>query len=297
MTGASFLQMEFRNTASSGEKYIVEVGDGIPFDTEIIASEDVIGSKHILCDALGEITFTQKGVFFVSWFVAQQTGLAADGANFALEMTVDGERLAVIGSGHTKFSALSGFGVVNVPKAGTTLVLKNTAGARATLSKHTQVKAGLALFSLTPEQQEKKLGYMHRQTLVAVEYPTDSRLLFPTLIKNDPEGIVTYDDGVFTLGRKGTYLITWELPIEATDEFDEVYVALKYNGVVQSVSYAPLPIGVVTGSAVIINEAIDGEVELAVILEQASVGEPPADIVRVAGRANVVVTQIEDVVV
>ena len=284
MRGASFLQLEFRNNTYLGERYIVEQHAEIPFDTEIICSED-----GLITSTNGVITFGQSGVFFVSWFVAQQTGLAPDGANFALTLVVDNILTEVIGSGHTKFSSLSGFAVINVPKAGCTLLLKNIASSRATLSKFTQVKAGIALFSLTPEQEVKRLGYNHRQTLSAIEYNTGETVKFGTSVKVDPYGIITYDEGIFTLGKISTYLITYELPIEATDEFDEVYVELVVDGLGNSIAYAPLPIGVVAGSAVVVTEEADIEIYLRVILE----GELHTDIVRIANRGNIVITQID----
>ena len=291
MAGIQFLQVEFRNTAASGDRYAVLPTESIPFDTEVFQSKDEADVAHItFLD--GNITFSKSGVFFVNWFVAQQTGLAVDGANFALEMEVEGNPTKVIGSGHVKISASSGFAVLIVPTAGTVLTLTNTANRKATLSEHTQVKAGLAVFSVAPEAEDlMALGYGHAQIDISEEYDTGDTILFPVGIKYDPDNIVTYDAGVFTLANQGTYLVTWEIPIEATDERDEAYVELLYNDVVHSVSYAPLPIGVVSGSALIINDESYGTVQLRVTHAD---HPTDGDIVHVGVKANIVITQISN---
>ena len=294
MAGIQFLQVEFKNTSDAGKRYAVMPMASIPFDTTVFQSTDDSDVPHITYSG-GDITFSKPGVFFVSWFVAQQTGLAADGANFALELQVEGSPIRVIGSGHVKISASSGFAVLNVPAADTILTLINHAGRKATLSEHTLVKAGLAIFSVAAEPEELiPLGYGHAQIGTAAEYNTGDIILFPTGIKYDPNDIVTYNAGVFTLANMGTYLVTWEIPIEATDEHDEVYLQLLYNDVEHSVSYAPLPIGVVSGSALIVNDTVDGTVKLKVIHE----GSPgdDIDIVHIGIKANIVITQISNLI-
>lgn len=296
MGSIQFLQVEFRNTAGSGDRYAVMPNMAIPFDTDIFQSEGSGGVPHITySSSTGEITFSKAGIFFVNWFVAQQSGLSSDGANFALEMTTLGSPIRIVGSGHVKIAASSGFAILNVPAAGTILTLTNTATHKATLSEHTQIKAGLAIFSVASDSEEiNNLGYAHAQIENSEEYDTGDTILFPTAINFDPDHIVTYDAGIFTLAATGTYLVTWEIPIEATDEGDEVYIQLLYNGASHSVSYAPLPIGVVSGSALIVNNNVNGTVQLKVIRDGQGAEE---DVVHIGTKANIVITQISNLTV
>jgi len=293
MAGIQFLQIEFRNTAQLGDRYAIMPTDPIPFDTAIVQSKDDNNVPHITF-ANGEITFSKPGIFFVNWFAAQQTGLATDGANFALDTQIAGTPIRVIGSGHSKFSASSGFAVLNITVAGTVLKLINNADRKATLSEHTQVKAGLAIFSVTPEPEDLiPLGYAHAQSEVMTDYETNDVILFPNGIKFDPDDIITYDQGTFTLANTGTYLVTWDIPIEATDEHDEAYIELLHNGVTHSVSYAPLPIGLMSGSALVLNDVVDGTLQLKIIYDDGS--GTAEDIVRIGIKANIVVTQISNI--
>jgi len=291
MGSIQFLQVEFKNTASSGERYAVMPNEAIPFDTEVSQSKDSSNVPHIsYSNSTGEISFSKAGTYFVNWFVAQQTGLSIDGANFALEMAPpESPARIIVGSGHVKIAASSGFAILNIPAAGTVLTLTNTATHKATLSEYTQVKAGIAVFSVAPDiEATNKLGYAHAQIEVSEVYATGTTILFPVAIKYDPDDIVTYDAGIFTLAAKGTYLVTWEIPIEATDERDEVYIELFQNGTSHSISYAPLPIGVVSGSALIVNNDVDGTIQLKIIHDE------EGDEVHIGTKANIVITQISN---
>ena len=293
MAGIQYLQIEFRNTAQSGDRYAVMPTFPIPFDTTIVQSKDDNNVPHITF-ANGEITFSNSGIYFINWFAAQQTGLATDGANFALETLIAEIPIRIIGSGHSKFSASSGFAVLNISTAGTVLKLINNADRKATLSEHTQVKAGLAIFSVTPEPEDLiPLGYAHAQSEVTADYETNDVILFPNGIKFDPDDIITYNQGTFTLANTGTYLVTWEVPIEATDEHDEAYIELVHNGATHSVSYAPLPIGLMSGSALVLNDEADGTLQLKIIYDDGS--GSAEDIVRIGIKANIVITQISNI--
>lgn len=302
MTGASYIQLEFRN---AGNRYMVEQGQSVPFDTPIIQSFNRDNQPHMQWHLDSDnpqnngLIFNQAGTYFVSWFVAQQTGLATDGANFSMQLTLnEGAPEAitydVIGSGHVTFSALSGFAVVTIPQSNAILRLVNVSNSRASLSKHTQVKAGIAVFSLTPDPVDQLLGHGHAQTNTVQDYNTDEIIVFGQRVKFDTQNIVTLDNaGQFTLSDPGTYLITWEIPIEGTDQYDSVYVQLLVNGTTHSTSYAALPTGLIAGSAVLTNGATPMTLALQISYPQ-DLGTDQ-ETVRVAEFANIVIAQLDNV--
>lgn len=312
MGNVQFLQIEFNGVA--GTRYSVADGWAIPFDTTVFQSKSDGIETDIDFDAFddvagtgsGMVTFTQPGVFFINWFVAQQTGLSAAGSNFSLILTVDGiETQSVIGSANTKISSSSGFAVLTVPKSGSTLILRNISGSKATLSEHTLVKAGMAIFSLGGGQDEVlPLGFGHYQTNPNGfgennnnQLATGESIPFSNTIKEDANGVVTFQasysansinyENAFILKSTGTYHINWEIPVSATDIHDETYTQLIFNNEPYSTAYIPTPLGVVVGSAIIANNTANGIVQLK-CFHTDIVG----DTVIVGSNANMVITQI-----
>jgi len=284
----------------------------IPFDTLI--NESVTGSisdLEFVTEEIndvevpnGEIKFNKPGVFFINWYVAQQTGLSGNGANFSIVVSNDIAN-SIYGTSNAKISGTSGFGIVSVV-AGDTVSLINASTNNATLSEHTQVKAGIAIFSINAETfVPDPLGYGHSQ-MTSTEsmnpFTSGSSILFGQPIKYDPYDIVTYEEtgdsvegfsGVFTLNNKGTYLVTWDIPILGTDVHDECYVEVIFDGATIVYSYLPLPIGVISGSALIVHNSETASPELSFnIIHINDPQNENDDLIQFGYNANVVITQI-----
>lgn len=245
------------------------------------------GGTHInYNNANGVITFTTVGVYYLNWFVAQQTGLATDGSNFAIRKSA----LDVVGSNHIKISQTSGFAIVHVTAANQTVVLVNVADAPASLSDVALVKAGLAVFGVADDggspSPGEPLGYLQAQVSNGpVTLHDDEMIDFNDIITRDPDDIVTQHNGNhrFILAEAGTYLVTWEIPVAATDVNAFARVSLLLDGNVHSVSFRPTALGVVSGSAMVVNTQADAELYLI---------NSTGDEMEIDSLANVVITQI-----
>jgi len=238
-------------------------------------------------DTTGVITFNTVGVYFINWFVGQQTGLSSDGSNFAIVTSDSDPDFGA--SSHVKISPASGFAIIDVETVGKAITLTNKSSYGATLSQTTQVKAGLAVFALADTSVPPptiKLGYSQAQVSVGgAQLAQADQIIFDEVIKLDTHGIVTYDDvtGIFTIGEKGTYLVTWEIPVSATDTNDFVVIDLELNGATYTSSHMPLPIGVLSGSAIVVIDTVDSTLQLV---------NPSADTVEITDLCNIVITQI-----
>jgi len=283
------------------EKTLAEIipanGGVVVFDNVLADSENGISYN----DTTGVFSVENDGVYVVNWFVAQQTGLAADGSNFALvgasEDWADNE---VIASAHVKISQTSGFAVIEFTdlKEPATFKLVNNSGFSAALSERTQVKAGLMVFGLAdsepPPPPSVQLGYIHAQLSEAgaINLPplgdADS-VVFDDVLSFDPYGIISYDDttGVFTVDSSGTYLVNWQIPVSATNINDYVYMSLVVDGMDYSVCHMPLPIGVLSGSAMVAITLSDTNPSATLQLVNSS-----GDLVEITDLCNIVITQI-----
>ena len=145
---AYFLQLELDSTTNP---FQVAVEGVVPFTTEVVNS----GSDMFTWTQDGEINILKKGTYFINWYVAQQTGLALDGSNFALQIVGDINMLHSTGSSHLKITAVSGFAILDVGDSPMTIQLLNVSEYPATLSEDTKIKAGIAIFGVDEIQGEK----------------------------------------------------------------------------------------------------------------------------------------------
>ena len=278
-----YLQLE-RTTAGS-----IASGAALAFDTVLLSSGSAI--SYDAATPTGIITFNTAGVYFINWFVAQQTGLSTDGSNFAIVTSPD-NLPDLRGSSHVKISPASGFAIVNITAAGQTVTLVNKSAYGATLSSATQAKAGLAVFAVTDSGATPptlELGYAQTQLAAGGALLADTDpIVFDNIITQDPYNIVTYDNatGLFTLSEIGTYLVTWEVPVSATDQNDYVDITLELNGTAYSEAHMPLPIGVLSGSAMVV--VIDADSTLQLV-------NSSGDTVQTTDLCNIVITQINQV--
>jgi hypothetical protein len=122
----------------------------------------------------------------------------------------------------------------------------------------------------------------------------------PIPFKNliDQDGPVTYDHDtcIFTLEKAGTYQVTWEIPVEATDVHDELYLQLLSSTkaplttpdlAVHTQTYAPLPINVSTGSAIVkARDFTEIQLRIAPYLDKVT------DWIRITNNANITIAQL-----
>ena len=269
-----YLQLEKRSSGA------VNTNDSVDFNVLVQSGGSAISYDM----ATRHITFHESGVYYLSWFVAQQTGLATDGSNFAIITSAQAGPPGITGSNHIKISQTNGFAIIKTDVPNVTAQLVNVSDASAQLSNTAHVKAGLAVFGLPSSLDSPVLGYMQAQVSAAtVTLQDGAPIYFDYLIEHDPDMIVDKNNTQFILKNPGTYLVTWEIPVDATDTKDYADITINYNGTAHSTAHIPLPIGVLSGSAMIVNTAASGIVELF---------NTTGDIVRITGKANIVITQI-----
>ena len=309
-----YLQIEFLNSSALDpfRPAIIAAGGAIPFDHPLKSTSAIEYD-----DQAARFTIKASGSFLINWFVAQQTGLSPEGSNFGIAVynpILDDEDPdypglmppeIIVGSGHVKISSISGFAIIDVTdeqadEGGVIFELRNTSNYDAALSERTQVKAGLAAFGTSHDMFKMAYGQWQASGWDKIIDPYDladrEKIKFnESLIM--PLGIVPSDsdDGggarigydIFTLENPGVYQISWEIPIEATYSSDEVEVALELNGTtVYARSYSPLPIGVVSGTAIIITTEED--MTLSLVNYQSGVG----NIIQLGNYANLAIHQI-----
>jgi hypothetical protein len=148
--------------------------------------------------------------------------------------------------------------------------------------------------SIPPPPPIVHLGYAQVQLSVAgaallPPLGNGEPVIFDDPIVDDNHNIVTYNDttGVFTLNSSGTYLVTWELPVSATDTKDYVYMTLELNGEDYSTCHMPLPIGVLSGSAIVPITLSSTRTSATLRLVNST-----GDLVEITDLCNMVVTQV-----
>ena len=249
----------------------------------------LLTNNQIMHTPEGVLTFLQTGLYFVNWFVAQQTGLSVDGSNFAIVTSTDPDT-GFTGSSHVKIAPATGFAIIRVDNVGKTIRLVNKSTHRATLSDDTRVKAGIAVFGIADATSPvaAPLGYLQAQVANGSHELNDEEwIAFDSTIVADPDNIVRKgaNGEDFTLANIGTYLVTWEIPIEATDAKGVVSFDLLLNDVIYSNSFSTLPVGVLAGSALVVNPATNGVLQLV---------NASGDIVKIANKTNIVITQVSN---
>jgi len=308
---ATNLQLEFLNTDSLSPT-IIPTGSAIPFDHPLITTDAIDYD-----DTTGRFTIKQAGSWVINWFVAQQTGLSPEGSNFGVAIynpildDTDPEYPGlmepefIIGSGHVKISATSGFALINVDdeqlvEGGVVFELVNTSDHSAALSERTQVKAGIAVFKSTDDSFRMAYGQWQASGWDKIDNPynlEDEEAIKFNVPILQAYGIDAIDSGIgtrtgydiFELERPGVYQVSWEIPIEATDTVEAVEIILQLDGAtVYSRSYSPLPIGVVSGTAIL--STTSRNKTISIINLQSGDG----DIIQIGNYANIAIHQIAE---
>jgi len=309
-----YLQTEFLNSdaVDPSRPAIVPVDDAVLFDNPISTTAAIEYD-----DVTGRFTIKSIGAFLVNWFVAQQTGLSPEGSNFGIAVYKpildenDNNHPGLMppeiisGSGHVKIAPASGFAIITVTKeqlqeGGVVFELRNISSHDAALSERTHVKAGLAVFGVSSQMFELGYGQWQASGWDKVTDPYDledgEKIKFNEPVLT-PFGIVASDseDGagarvgydIFTLANAGVYQISWEIPIEATYSVDEVDIALELNGTTVYVrSYSPLPIGVITGTAIVVTTEDDQTLSLL------NIQPDGGNVIQIGNYANLAIHQI-----
>ena len=305
---ATNLQLEFLNTDSL-DPAIILAGGAIPFDNPLVTTDAIEYNA-----ATGRFTVKQAGSWIVNWFVAQQTGLSPEGSNFGVAVynpILEGESgypglmepEFIIGSGHVKISATSGFAIISVDdeqlvEGGVVFELVNTSDHDAALSERTQVKAGIAVFKSSDDDFRMAYGQWQAsgwdKTLDPYNLEHEEAIKFDKSILN-AYGIEAIDSGIgsrtgydiFELEKPGVYQVSWEIPIEATDTVEAVEIILQLDGsTVYSRSYSPLPIGVVSGTAILSTTARNKTISII------NLQEGDGDVIQIGNYANIAIHQI-----
>ena len=307
-----YLQIEFRNQASPSLTPIVGTQQNILFDIILAAStyDTPTGTFQSVTydESTGIFGIKRAGVYLVNWFVSQQTGLSPEGSNFGI--VIDPSSASpewIVGSGHVKISPTAAFAVINVTEeealtpSGKEFSLMNVSSHDAALSKRCHVKAGLAVFCVSQDVFNKGYGHWQSSGWDKIIEPYNlnhgealkfnQSLLNPVGITptdstfGEPSARVGFD--TFTLINPGVYQVSWEIPIEATYSVSEVEIALEIDGsTVFSRSYGPLPIGVVSGTAIIKTDKFNTSLQL--INYQPEQG----DIIQIGNYANLAMHRI-----
>jgi len=298
-----YLQIELKNDATPGVPLIVTAGENVIFDHVLTTS-----TPPILYDSSsGIFSFKHAGVYLVNWFVAQQTGLSIDGSNFGIVINPNTMTTTqIIGSGHVKISPSSAFAIITVSDeeansvTGKQFTLKNVSTHDAALSERTAVKAGLAIFGVANDLFTCSYGNWQASGWDKITDPynlnhAEAIKFNQTLLT--PVGITATDsengtgnrigNDTFILEKTGVYKIAWEIPIEASYAVESVEIALELdNTTVYTKSYSPLPIGVVSGTAIIKTETIN------TMLKLVNYQPDDGDIIQIGNFTNLTIHQI-----
>lgn len=306
-----YLQIELKDVSISGAPPMVGAGENIKFDNVLSASsyDSPTGPlQSIVYDEdTGLFGIKRAGVYLVNWFVSQQTGLSVQGSNFGV--VIDPETTdtrIIVGSGHVKISPSSAFAIISVTEeeagrpSGKQFALQNVSSHDAALSERNHVKAGLSVFGISNDMFN--MGYGHWQASgwdkITAPYDLDhgEAIKFNQSLVT-PVGITATDseDGAgtrsgmdtFKFDHPGVYQVSWEVPIEATYSMDEVEIALELNGTtVFARAYNPLPIGVVTGTAIL--KVTDFNTELQLVNYQTTCD----NVIQIGNFANLAIHRI-----
>jgi len=146
---AYYLQLELN---SDTNPFQIDIEGAVPFNSEVENN----GNDTFDWTEEGQISILKKGSYFINWLVAQQTGLALDGGNFAIQTLSDDENtIHSQGSTHLKMNSVSGFAILNIADNPVKFQIINISEHPATLSEDTKIKASIAIFGVDEVQGEK----------------------------------------------------------------------------------------------------------------------------------------------
>ena len=177
-------------------------GEKVRFNQDILADDNTVEYNI----TTGEFTLRFCGFYFIKWFIAPKTGFTVDGANLAV--AVNGVK-DVIGSGHTKAPAVTGFSIVKVDGPPAAVSLVNVSGDIIVFSQAAQVKAGIVIFRIDdgkPLIGENGIS-TESEAVMALSYLELEKKNEPAdaLVVVNPGDAVVFDDVVLTEGSKISY--------------------------------------------------------------------------------------------
>ena len=304
-----YLQIELRDNPAPGLPPIIIADENVKFDHILAASTYDTATGPLPSVTYDEDTgvfgIKRAGVYLVNWFMSQQTGLSHQGSNFAI--VIDPERAdsqSIIGSGHVKISSTSAFAIITVTESeaasttGKQFVLKNISSHDAALSERNHVKAGLSVFGIADDMFSMGYGHWQASGWDKVTDPYDLAHMEAIKFNNallTPVGITATDSGAgtrtgfdtFSLQNPGVYQISWEIPVESSYMVESVELALELDGTtVFSRAYNPLPVGLISGTAIVKTTAFGTNLQL--LNYQPNDG----DIIQIGNYANLAIHRI-----
>ena len=268
----------FQSQLKGPQNRKIEPGERIKFNG---SSTDAVIEAHD-----GIITISQPGSYLIHWSVAQSTGMATNGANFALQAVgYDPTDTHIIGSNHVKISNANGFALLEwYQKLWDNQILSielvNYSNDAAVLSSRTEVLASLMVFGINMKD------FINFYELNQAHIP----LAAAHLVCDDPSGIgilvasgmpipfnqfaayhefdytdlnITYHTLLLPVstdpGYSNRFLVNWNVTIKASDYAERVALQLQFspnitgpwNSPVTMVGNTPLPIGHNAGSVII----------------------------------------------
>ena len=279
----SYLQLQ----KSGGDPYGALMGQAIVFDeTPIVLEGPAIAYDNLT----GTISLLVAGAYYVSWFVAPQSGLTTNGSNFGL--LVDGT-LHSGGSGHVRFSPTAGFAMVEAPATSLPVAvqLANIADGDIELTQSGLLMAGLVCYLVAEFSQENDssvLSFLEAEvdgTPLEGDKLDDGEPIIFALV-NRTQGIVGPDtDGIFILPNAGAYLILWEVAVDKSSGDSAVILSLIVNGSAYGSSYLPASTGIGSGNAVVTASAPGTTIQL---INDSG----PASELTLIGTSNLTIVQI-----
>jgi len=192
-----YIQRESKNQTG------VDNGYPIIFDTGISVS----GTNDFRYQPAGIIDIKKPGIYVVSWFVNQMTGLSKDGQVFHIKKSYNDALTwtEVAGaSSHIKISSSSGFCAIEVSKEDiedheyVSIALFNTSDKYATLTNHNHAKAGILVFGYDINALESRVTNIeqnitniyqkidHIESFIYLSDVVDIWSVDPALRKNAP---------------------------------------------------------------------------------------------------------------
>jgi len=289
-----FLQLE--STATSHTPIIIGQGVEIPFNLNQHPGSGGATLIHSTTINPGTISIHAPGTYFATWFVSTQTGLSSMGSSWELTVTTaTNSHYPSRSTSHIKIAPASGSTIIslNEDDVPATVKLRNTAGSDVTLSSRNICLSSLTLFEIDVESDPPPPftpSYFHgqindREVLTDFVVESTARIPFDLVKKNRNILLdTTTDVGLITFTSRGVYMVSWEIPIETTEDTHDATIALFVNGTQETRSYLPFPTGMIAGSALIEVPNVNTKMEL--------INLTTCDI-RVTDTANITIFQID----
>jgi len=261
----------------------VESKEVVLFDEIVDANGKIIydfstGIIHLNCD----------GLYYVTWNVAPQTTLATDKLNFS----IFADDKPIIGSANFITDHVRGFALIEAKVPGVEIELINVSDSAISLSRKTFVTSSLTIMKISEINPVKKTDFGRLFLEVGYEknvFGSDIIVFENILLPTTNPSLIDYDIDTGEIEiSPGVYLVKWDFPILGTDALPHVTVKLQSTQIEQTWnSYIPLPLGTLSGSAIIVNYLPKEQLKFVV----------DEDIVEllIGAHSNVTITQVHDI--